>query len=229
MTRVLAAVVLLILLAAPASQDPLAFALRGQGDSGHHVVNPVDSLTWCGDCVGTDWTTGSPWVVNPRDSWPFGLPAQSFEPGCLWDSDDSYSYTATGNIIDAGVSAVVTECTYQPSVPAPLTFLTNVAIRSSSPDLIVTQTWTWDGGSVTHTFTPVSDAREWRYADCLAPPVSTGTPVEVPGSHGGFGIPTLVTVTVSNPTSRKIGKTGGVIEAGLINGISRGCATWIDP
>src|SRR5258706_16001461 len=103
MRRILAivgAVALAAALSIPAqaySNAPMVFGLIQQGSLGHHTADPVDHLTWCGDCSGTDYTTGSPWVVNPHDSWPFGLPTNgAFEPGCMWDSDDSYSYVSTG-------------------------------------------------------------------------------------------------------------------------------------
>jgi hypothetical protein len=84
---------------------------------------------------------------------------------------------------------------------------------------------------VNHVIAPVFDqsAHQWSYFACVwSPPLNASDQVvTIPNSHGGTGVPQLITVTVTNPTSRKVGKTGGYIESGLIHGNSRGCTTWV--
>lgn len=205
------------------SNDPVVFS-----QIQNKVLQPVDYLTWCGDCLFTDYTAGTPWVVNPGTYWPFALslpptPVSSM-PGCMWDSDDAYEWDSHGNILAAGASAGITECLYL-TTNYSQHGESDVWIISPSPKLVVTQTWTWDTGSVTATITPTWSAtyKAWQYFDCFyAPPPLNGTLVTVPGSNGGQAVPVLVTATISNPTKLKVGKTGGVFDGGNINGISRG-------
>lgn len=214
------------------SSEPLSFYLY-QND----LSQPVDYLTWCGDCVNIDYTAGSPWVVNPGTYWPFadlsflGAPVSSL-PGCLWDSDDGYQYQSSGGVLAGGASVTVRECRYAGGKGGPY-HPTDIWLQSSSPDLVVSETWTWDAATVTATISPVRDqtSRLWTYFDCLySPPdpggaTDGGSKVEIPGSHGGYAIPQRVDVTVANPSWRKASKTGGVIEAGLVQGANRGCGS----
>lgn len=215
-----------------AGPTDLTFALNGLGDNGHHTVDPIDQLTWCGDCVGIDYTTGEPWVVNPHDNWPYGLPTNGAQQtGCAWDSDDRWSYVSTGNVIAAGATATVTECRYS-TEGGYSKLLMDVGITSPSSALLVSIRWQWDTGFVVHPVLPTFDSgdHKWHYFECVdsAPPLG-GTEVTIPNSHGGVSIPSLITVTVTNPTSQKIGKTGGFIEGGQLNGLSRGCASPWNP
>lgn len=228
-------VVAFFLLAIPVagapSNDPLRFVLDSR-----HTANPVDYLTWCGDCGGIDYTTGDPWVVNPRSNWPYGFPVvsgPSIEPGCLWDTDDSYRYSSQGNVFAAGASLSVTECRYSAVEGGGPLLLTDILIWSPSPDLDVTESWAWNQTTVSTSVTPTFDpaVHLWRYFDCIrSPRPPFGTPlVTVPDSHGGQAVTQLVSVTVSNPTSKKLLKTGGVIEAGTQFGVLQGCTSWRTP
>lgn len=208
---------LLMLLLSSAAQagpnDSLAWQLQ-YGLSGHHTAQPVDYLTWCGDCSTVDYTTGTPWVVNPRTSWPYNLPTfGSPEPGCMWDSDDLFNYVSSGNVLAAGASVGITECIYAGTL---YYHPFGLDITSSSPDLRITETWTWDGGSASLTVPPPTfdtTVHLWRYIDCVYTPTAPQTAqlVTIPGSNGGQALPQLMTVNVTNPTSQKIGKTGGQI------------------
>jgi len=201
--------------------DPLAFGLL-YGLNGHHTADPVDYETWCGDCVGVDYQTGTPWVVNPHTSWPYNIPLADFQPGCMWDSDDHYDYINSGSVLAAGVSTSVTECWY--AIGA-VSADTDIGITSSSSALLVTETFTWDAGSTTVTISPIlTTTRAWSYFGCIPlPPTPGGTFQTIPGSNGGTAIPELVTVTVANPTTHKIGQTGGFIESGVQAYNARGC------
>lgn len=213
------------------SNDPLVWTLDT-----HHTAQPVDFLTWCGDCVFTDYTTQEPWVVNPRTNYPYDLPAvpgPSREPGCMWDTDDSYSYVSSGNVLVPGASPSVTECRYSGDLGNEPFLLTDVSVRSPSPDLLVTETWTWETtagtASVTAMIPPTWEqaTHSWRYFDCVrSPQPQGGVWIDIPGSHGGRAIGQLIVVTVTNPTTRKVTKTGGVVDSGIIYGSMRGCSTW---
>lgn len=212
------------------SDDALTFEL-GFGDQGHHIVNPVDYLTWCGDCVDADYHAGTPWVTNPGTTWPFELPATA-ESGCLWDSDDFFSYVSRGSVFAAGVSITLRECRYAGFVGAPYSYI-GVNVRSSSPDLRVTERWTWAGGSVSTSTMPFFETKThlWRYFDCIQGPFAQAPLVTIPGSNGGQALPQLITLTVSNPTTRKATKTYGVISSNYSHGEIQnfGCLTFRVP
>src|SRR4051812_37058680 len=83
---------------ASAAPRSLTFALTDR-----HIAQPVDWLTWCGDCVNTDYAAQQPWVVNPTN--------------CMWDTDVYYVYSNFTNLnsssLMAGDSAQVNECDYE--------------------------------------------------------------------------------------------------------------------
>jgi hypothetical protein len=201
------------------SNDPLTWQLL-YGTAGHQIFDPVDRLTWCGDCIGETPTSGPNWIVNPRDSWPFFLPAPPApaQAGCMWDSDDLFTYVSSGNVLAAGASAGITECLYAGywwSWPF------GVNITSPSPNLIVTETWqAWNGPTVTSQVPPPTydtSVHLWRYKDCVRTAmVDSAYYVSVPNSNGGSSAPQLMTVTLTNPTSQKVGKTGGELALGQI-------------
>jgi hypothetical protein len=173
---------------------------------------PVDWLTWCGDCVGVDYTTANPWVTNPTT--------------CLWDSDDEYSYSYDGTTMAAGASASVHECEYG----SPRTHRTDTQFSASSPSLVVTQSFAWDNGTKTQTWhvAAVLDpiTRLYDYNSCFHTPNGDPTSdvfVTVPGSNGGVAMPVAITTTVTNPTSTKVSKIGGKFEGGNLNSNFAGC------
>src|SRR5205814_48024 len=115
----------------------------------------VDYETWCGDCVGVDYRSGSPWVVNPTS--------------CLWDSDDYYTYLSDGSTLGPGESVSIHECRYSDSADHTYLYLpTDVRISSSSAALSVTEAFTWDAGSATYTVAPVSQSNgKYLYFGCV--------------------------------------------------------------
>lgn len=180
--------------AAPVN-DPLAWTLDER-----EIQQPVDSLTWCLDCNGVDWTTGEPWVVNPTT--------------CMWDTDDEFTYLGAG-ILGAGVTTSITECLYLSgqSVAA------STWISSPSPELAVTYAFTWPGGGYSVSVPGVWDkaSRVYLYRACIRSPfLQGGEPIEVPDSHGGIARPVTITVTVGNPTGHEMRRTGGRISFGWI-------------
>src|SRR6185503_331317 len=169
------------------SNAPLAFVL-GFGIDGHHVVSPVDYLTWCGDCGGVDYHTGSPWVVNPRTTWPYLLAAGPApgEPGCMWDTDDRYKYLSSGNVLAAGASVSTIECIYAGDLGYPARNH-DIYVVSPSPDLIVTMRTEWSR-TVVATVVPTYDVglHAWKYLGCYRSPQATGEQAAaIPDSNGG--------------------------------------------
>lgn len=224
MKRLIAAGVLLALAAvAPVQaapvQEPTTLYLVGRA-----IISPVDHETWCGDCVGPgeeDYTINSPWTINP--GWVTGYTPPIIDPpedpdfggiayGCLYDSDDYFEYRTTGNVLSEGASLIATECVWRQvsrfSYGGPW-FMTR--FTSSSPDLVITWTWDWGAGQISHTIPAVAfPGKEWRYDACvLNPQAPGGEVIPVPGSHDGDGIWEVITITVTNP-GRKASKTGGL-------------------
>lgn len=194
----------------------------------HDLRDPVDVETWCGDCRGVDYTTGSPWTINP--GWvegyipPIDTPASgtNIEGGCLWDVDDTYQYLTSGNVMEPGQSLSVDECIWQgPNFRRNGGQTNHVQWRSPSPDLVITHTWSWkmdDGTMASKSYTlpgPVSVTQGiYLYQACIrAPGVPHGDLIAVPGSHDGEAVWQVLTITATNPTSKKISKTGGLFGA----------------
>ncbi len=230
----LAALAAFFALAVPAGSrgqpEPLVFVVSPNEPELHA---PVDYLTWCGDCAGVDYTTGTPWVVNPEDGWPFFIDYQDIRVPCMWDSDDAYQYQGFDGTLATGTTISVQACAYwsnnafQPRVTA-------VLIDSPSDQLQITVTWVWDTGSRTTQVVPPTrgDFGMWRYFDCISSPVPEGPMVTVPGSNGGQAVPFTITTTIANP-GKKTGKTGGYIAGGFPAGgkpaWDLGCRTYRTP
>jgi len=178
--------------------------------------DPVDQWTWCLDCVGVDYTTGSPWAVNPTT--------------CMWDTDDRYNYAGTG-LLAAGASVSVSDCAF------PQNHVWNVHGVSPSPDLVITQEFIgdFDRDGVVETrsvpILPVYDApnHQYDYAACGrvpyvgSPGAQAALPL-VPGAHDGRGIQIEVRVTVTNPTSHTVSKSGVWPNYGWQSYFAAGCS-----
>lgn len=218
----LIAVTLVMPVSAAWSSDPIELNLTE-----HIIISPVDHETWCGDCNGEDYTTGSPWTVNP--GWvegyvpPIDTPGSGPDvmDGCLWDVDDTYRYQSTGNVMAAGQVLAVDECIWQgPNLRRNGGQINHVQWRSPSPDLLIRHEWTWaltDGTTASASYTvpgPVSVSQgSYLYQTCIrAPGVVGGVLVAVPGSHDGEGVYQVLTITVTNP-GKKVAKTGGLFGA----------------
>lgn len=232
---VVGCVSLVITLAAPPSKDQLGFQ-TGAPTTGtrKYISQPVDWLTWCNDCYapGTqhviDYKTQDPWVTNPTQ--------------CMWDTDDYYEYSTTGSSLSPGTSAGFNECSYESTseatTPNPNTRKNNVMhaaffnISAPSPNLKVTKTFSWDGGSQTFIATPVLNptSKRYEYKQCMiVNSVANGQWAAVPGSNGGYGVPVTITTTVSNPTSRTISKIGGYVRYGWQQFYGAGCKANFPP
>jgi hypothetical protein len=198
MRRVLLGLLILMSLGTPAQaawpNDPLAFALDNKT-----IYQPVDFQTWCGDCVGVDYTTQEPWVINPTT--------------CMWDSDDEFTYRGAG-VLEG--TAGFTECLLR-SERQNLTASTRLSSPAGS--LVLTYSFTWDTGSLVVPIPAVWNPASHRYDynACIQYPFpSTGSVFEeVPESHGGHAVSVAVEFTMTNP-GQKVGKTGGAVSFGII-------------
>jgi len=203
------------------SNDPTTVFMHSR-----HNAQPVDQQTWCGDCVGpgeSDYTIKEPWTVNP--GWlpgytpPIALPAvggtSDRDEGCMWDSDDWFRYESSGNVFPPNTTLTMTECRWANTYsPYGLGGSNNLILwYSTSPDLVFTVRWEWEGGFRTYTLpAPIRSGNQYEYRACLlGPPAWGGTEIAVPNSHDGHGVYQLETITITNPTNRKTSKTGGFI------------------
>lgn len=187
------------------------------------IRQPVGVDTWCGDCIGEDYTTGSPWTINPGwvegytppITWPEA--GSNIGEGCMWDVDDTFQYETNGNIMAPGVSLIATECRWPDN-----TIQINSAggkahfLRwwSPSPKLIIRYDFTWDAGSASYVAPEptIFSSGVYEYRVCIeAPPGALGgTMIDpIPGSHDGDGVYEEIRVTITNPTTKKLNKTGG--------------------
>jgi hypothetical protein len=221
MRRALAGFALALLVVAPASaawsSDPIRLSLDE-----HLIRNPVDRETWCGDCRDVDYTTGSPWTINP--GWvpdyipPIDTPSQGpVNDGCLWDTDDTYMYQTIGNVMGAAQVLAFDECIWQGPNLRLNGGQDNFGLwYSPSPDMVIRYQYAWaltDGTARTASYTvpgPESLSKGiYTYRACVkAPGVVGGDLIAVPGSHDGEGVYQVLTVTVTN-AGRKAAKTGG--------------------
>lgn len=226
--RLLGPVLLLLVVAIAASSPAVAPAANrnsglvfvpGASGSGRHIAQPVDWLTWCGDCVNTDYSSTSPAVTNPTT--------------CMWDTDDWFEYTSSGSSLAAGASTSISDCSYESTSSGDPNVSQNSVIHAAylditapSPNLQVKETYSWTGGS--HTFAPSAvwnpSTKRYDYRACmLITGVANGTWEQVPGSNGGWGVPVTITAAVANPSSRAVSNVGGVIQYGWLDFYAGGC------
>ncbi|HEX4774155.1 MAG TPA: hypothetical protein VH234_01415 [Candidatus Saccharimonadales bacterium] len=206
--------------AAPPIKSPLTFQ-DGISNSGKHIAQPVDWLTWCGDCVSTSYTSQNPWVTNPTT--------------CMWDTDDWFEYVSSGGGLAAGASAGMKDCSYEstsgsdPNVSQhSVIHAAYTDITAPSPNLQVSETFSWAGGSHTFSFSSVfnTTTKRYDYRQCMfIDGVANGTWASIPDSNGGYGVPVTITATVVNPTSRSVSNIGGSIQYGWQQFGAAGCQT----
>jgi len=228
MKKLITAILLGLFLVAPVNAGPNNDITTLSLQERHNAV-PVDRQTWCGDCPGVDFHLGSPWTVNP--GWvpgytpPIILPpggGTAVQEGCMWDSDDYFHYGTYGNIMNPGAVLTATECRWEDSTRfASGGDLNMIRWYSSSPDLIIKYKFEWDTGSVTYIIpqpkkSTITTGNIWEYSDCFrAPPNRGSTSFPIPNSHDGRASYQLDTVTITNPTNKKVSKTGGFFTTDL--------------
>lgn len=174
--------------------QPLTWAISGSVQ----FDNPIEQQT--------DWPFPADlaeWVINPTDD-------------CVWDVDDNYTYFGYGSVV-AGSNASISQCFVSDPTSIYKTNYGHTAYWSQAhkylafslsapkPGLVVTVCYTPQG----RCFTPkpyllnnrytYESCTQVAYRDENDPDV-----YEIPGSQGGIGVITDVTVTVSNPTRQTI-------------------------
>jgi hypothetical protein len=143
------------------------------------------------------------WVVNPS--------------GCPWDADDSLTRSSNGyGSITAGSTVTDEICAIEDQTEAesPTWRYASIKLYSSSPNLTVKITIN-PGETVTAALpTWRKDQRVYEYYLCVNMPGYwrfQNSPLwqQIPGSNGGEGVPTTVTLTLANYGTRDATKTAG--------------------
>lgn len=131
-------------------------------------------------------------------------------PGpCLWTIDSRETWQAVPATLDAGASSSAAACL----IADDAWHVASVIVHAPAPDLVVVISY----GTPAETFQVAPQpaaAGGYEYEGCVyGPTYSTVSALpEVPGSNGGHGIVTQVTVTVSNPTGRAVRKMDAEAE-----------------
>lgn len=172
----------------------------------------------------TDW----PWPEDPADRVlnPF--------PDCSWDVDDRWSQGAVG-YLGPGLSYEVTDCLVsEPNgVVRTVNGVTQVyasghlyhgsLVRAPSPALVVQVCWQPQGKCVVPLPGWNAAASAYDYATCARAVYGSEMTDVVPGSNGGIGVRTDVTVTLTNTSGSGLRD----VQVGTAVGLDRpsGCAT----
>lgn len=205
MRRALLALVLVLVTASPVFAarglgKPDVFALSAWGADVNKVVKQQATYPGC------NWNDPEPYpgdefcIINPNH----------LANDCFWDIDDRGSTAGYGRFF-AGTTSSATCVYYDGAI-----HLIGVGLLSTTPDLAVTVTYT-PGLSFQITPTPYTlDERwTWFYQGCIVGPRYQPTDplvTTIPGSNGGYGVPTTVSVSISNPLDQRPKETtsGGV-------------------
>lgn len=202
MKRTLAALALILIVASPAQAAKPA---AGGGNGSLTFTLQPDVQTDRIVEQQTDWAfpaDPAEWVVNP-----YGV--------CLWDVDDHWQYWGSGSL-KPGESASVDLCVVSDPVSIYKTvsgvttwysqetkFIALSVTTAKTAGLDVSVCYRPQGrcfyphpvGSSPVTYESCTQVRYGRDDPALS---------EIPGSQGGIGVLTTVTVTVTNPTSRTV-------------------------
>jgi len=204
----------LAILAALAFGTPGAFAAKPLSGSGGNAL-----FTW--ELIGR----GTAYVVE-NQIWPLTwqecfadqtLAGCVFNnTGCLWDIDDQSEWWALPAKLSG--TASFSECLIADDV----SHIAGFAVGSLSPDLIVTLHYEPSGVTFTLKARPYEQGPGYRYLGCVLGPIyadpSKPGVIEIPNSNGGWGVPSTITMTVTNPTSRTVRDTSGSFKFGSAAG-----------
>jgi hypothetical protein len=107
----------------------------------------------------------------------------------------------TGGSLDPGAAAVYSACIIADDPKYGVWgFNYGIMLSASSPALVVTIGLP----GFTHQLSAVSSGNNnWTYTGCVSGPIYTSTSPDIvnfPDTNGGSGVPTSVTLSVSNPT-----------------------------
>lgn len=187
------------------------------------IDNPVEQQTpEVTDCVvACPWTnTTSLWVTNPYRSLP-----------CAWDVDDHWQLGDTNGYLGPGASAVARACLVAEAdhiyntVYGLSAWYSNsprrVSLNLAAPSASLSATICFSPQSQCFALVPRYDpgSHTFHYDGCALLSYGVGDPAlgPVPNSVG-IGVVTTATVTVANPTARKIAKIDGSlrVEGGYV-------------
>ena len=175
---------------ARAGNDAFAWVLQTL-DVGGLVEQQSDTYTF--DCLEFG-QAGCVW--NPTAYGP-----TQYGEACPWDIDDNFTVWATPGTLATGTTSFA-QCRIADGGYK----LTAIRLTAKSPDLVVTIGFAAEG--VTFTLVPDLVDREYVYTGCVQGPIYAGSTVPraqtIEGSYGGWGVPTTVTVSVTNNTGRAI-------------------------
>jgi hypothetical protein len=188
------------------------FALGSSSTFAGSPKQPLDLATANGFRQFSSW-------IEQQDDWPMpASPIINPDPACTWSVNDHNDWLAIGSI-EAGASTVRSQCIVSDFSPVYATRngmtawwsnavygFAGLSVRSMSPDLSVSVCYQPQGRCFVPS--PVYDAadRVWLYRFCGRAHYDVEDPglVDVAGSNGGRGIVGIVTMTVANPTSRRV-------------------------
>jgi len=140
----------------------------------------------------------SAFYAIPQSQWVYRSSALA---GCHWELDDMQQITGNGGSLDPGGTSVYTACIIADD-PKYGIWGFNYGITLSAPSPALVATISLPG--FTHRLTAVkSGNNNWTYTGCASGPIYTSSSpdiVNLPNTNGGSGVPTRVTLSVSNPT-----------------------------
>lgn len=188
-------------------------------------------------------------VIEQLNNWPFSAnPIVNPLSGCSWDVNDYLSLTTSEGYLDPGAGVAKSVCMVSgfTSILKTVNGVTGsysaagghfgMSVQAPSPDLHVTACYSTPG----RCFTPGpiwdSSAKQYVWIWCSQAVYVNDDPVlmEIPGSNGGIGVITTITLQVQNLTGRRVKNIraglGVASAAGLSNPpVTPGCSYPLAP
>lgn len=137
-------------------------------------------------------------------------PGATNPTGCFWTFDDNWQAFGSG-YLDAGVSLVRSHCLIADWTPHQL----GITVTAPSPSLVIT--FHYDPWGVEFVVPARLVGNGFEYRGCVIGPrwsLALDLLPEVSGANGGRGSPASITITVANPTGKRIGKIDAGFEFG---------------
>lgn len=146
--------------------------------------------------VEHNFVENQPDAVNPTD--------------CFWTFDDNWQAFGSG-YMDAGASIVRSHCLVADWTAHQL----GINITAPSSSLVVT--FRYDPWGVVYTIPAKPVGGNYQYRGCVIGPrwtLDLASLPEVPNANGGRGFMSSFTITVTNPTNKRISKIDAGFEFG---------------